>query len=144
MSKAVSTEQAPSVPSPKRPLSIWVLSIANGLLAIFLIGTSLNAAAAGYTTGQAVFSGLVGLGISISAHMTWFGKRYGRNLLLALLTIFLGLLFVQSIRTIAWGIDVGYDGPYVSRAVSWAVFSLLWLAVNYWLLLRRRTRAFYG
>jgi len=138
----MSTEQVASIPSSKRPLSIWVLSIANGLLAIFLIATSLNAADAGYTMGQAVFSGIIGLGISITAHMTWFGKRYGRNLLLAFLTIFLGLLFVQSIRTIAWGIDVGYDGPYVSRAVSWAVFSFLWLAVNYWLLFRRRVRDF--
>ncbi len=140
----MSKEQAVRIPSLKRPLSIWILAIANGLLAIFLIASSLTAAHVGYTTGQAVFSGIVGLGISIAAHMTWFGKRYGRNLLLALLTVFLGLLLAQSVRTIAWAIDVNYAGAYLSHAIAWAVFSVLWLAVNYWLLFGRSAKAFYA
>jgi hypothetical protein len=140
----MSTEQTVRIPSYKRPLSIWVLAIANGLLAIVLIGASLTASHFGYTTGQAVFMGIVGLGVSVSAHMTWFGKRYGRNLLIGLLTVFLGLLLVQSIRTIAWAIDVDYEGVLLSQSVAWAVFSVLWLAVNYWLLFGRRARAFYA
>lgn len=138
----MSTEQTAVILPRKRPLSLWVLPIANGLLAVLMIAASFTATDAGYTTGQAVFTGLVGLGISISAHLTWFGRRYGRNLLLALLTLFLGLLLIQSVRTVAWAVDVGYEGALFSRAVAWAVFSVIWLAVNYWLLLSRRARTF--
>jgi hypothetical protein len=140
----MSTEQTVRIPSSKRPLSIWFLSIANGLLAILMIAKSFTATDIGFTTGQAVFIGVVGLGLSISAHMTWFGKRYGRNLLLALLTLFLGLLLAQSVRTIAWAVDVNYQGAILSYAISWAVFSVVWLAVNYWLLFGRRARDFYA
>ena len=140
----MSTEQTASLPVRKRPLSIWLLCIANGLLAIMLIGTSLTAERFGYTLGQAIFAGVIGLGISISAHLTWYGKRYGRNVLLALLTAFFGLLLAQSAMTIAWAIEVDYEGLYLTRAIAWGVFSVVWLAVNYWFLFGRRARAFYA
>ena len=140
----MSTEHIVSLTRPKRPRSVWVLAVANGLLAIFMIASSLMAESRGFTSSQAAFNGIVGLAISICAHATWFGYRYGRNLLLALITAYLGLLCIQSVQTIAWAIDTGYGGSILSWAVARAVLSFLWLVVNYWFLLGKRARAFYA
>jgi hypothetical protein len=140
----MSTEQVVSSTRPKRPRSVWVLAVANGLLAVFMIASSLMAEDRGFTSSQAAFNGIVGLAISISAHATWFGYRYGRNLLLALITVYLGLLCIQSVQTVAWAIDMGYGGSLLSWAVARTLLSILWLAVNYWFLLGKQARAFYA
>ncbi len=128
----------------KRPLSIWLLSLGNGLLAAFLIATSLLAVGRGFTVSQAVFSGVVGLGVSISAHAAWYGYRYGRAVLLALITLFLGLIAVQDFRILMWALDVGYHGIEVDWSIARIVLSLVWILVNYWFFLNKRARAFYS
>ena len=140
----MSTEQVVSLPSRKRPLSVWLLAVGNGVLAIFLIASSLMAEDRGFTSSQAAFNGIIGLAISICAHATWFGYRYGRNALLALITVYLGLLCIQSVQAISWAVDVGYAGSFLSWAVARAVVSFLWLVVNYWFLLRKRARMFFA
>ena len=128
----------------KRPLSVWVAGIANGILAAFLIGTSLKAEAAGYSGGQAAIVGIAGLAIAVAAHATWYGYRTGRLVLLVMLTLILGLLLVQSLMTIAWANETGYQGRYVDAAALRALFSLAWLALNYIFVFRKNARSFFG
>jgi hypothetical protein len=98
----------------------------------------------GYSVGQAVFVGIAGLGISIAAHATWYGSRWGRLALLALLTVVLGLLIVQSVMYIDWADDVGYNGRAVSVASVRAALSLAWLVLNYIFLFRKPARVFFA
>lgn len=133
-----------AVTTRKRPASIWLVSLGNGLLAAFLIATSLLAVGRGYSVSQAVFTGIIGLGVSISAHAVWYGYRYGRIALLALITLFAGLIAVQDLRVVLWAMDVGYRGPIFDWAIVRVVLSLAWLSVNYWLLLGKRARVFFS
>lgn len=126
-----------------RPLSVWLLCVGNGCLAAFLIAASIIAEDRGYAPWQAAISGLCGLGITIAAHITWYGNRRARNVLLGLLTLFLGLLALQSAKTIAWALDIGYEGPNMSDAIKRLLGSLLWLFVNYVFLLNKRARTFF-
>jgi len=129
---------------PKRPLSVWILCLGNGLLAAFLIASSLVAEDRGYASWQAAISGICGLGITLSAHATWYGFRWARTVLLGLVTLFLGLVMLQSAMTIAWALDVGYQGPMVASAFTRLCVSLVWLAVNYGFLLSKRAREFFA
>jgi hypothetical protein len=128
----------------KRPLSVWVLCLGNGLLAVFLITSSLIAEERGYAPWQAAISGICGLGLTLSAHAAWFGNRLGRNLLLAIITLFLGLLVVQSAMTLFWAWNNGYQGPIAGTALTRICLSLLWLVVNYAFLLSKRARVFFS
>jgi hypothetical protein len=132
------------LPKRQRPTSVWLLSISNGVLAAFLIASSLLAEDRGFSAGQAAFTGITGLGVSISAHATWYGYRYGRIVLLALLTLFLGLVFVHSAQTINWAVETQYRGSIFHWAVARAVLSIAWLFVNYWFLLGKRARMFFS
>ncbi len=138
------TENIVILPKPERPTSVWLLAISNGVLAAFLIATSLVAEDHGYSAGQAAFTGITGLGVSISAHATWYGYRYGRIVLLALLTIFLGLVFVHSAQTINWAVETQSRGSFFQWAVARAILSAVWLFVNYWFLLGKRARMFFS
>ena len=128
----------------KRPLSEWVLCLGNGLLAVFLIATSLIAEDRGFSSWQAAISGICGLGISLSAHATWFGNRRARNILLELVTLFLGLIAAQSAMLLLWALDVSYQGAIVGAAFTRLCLSLLWLVVNYVFLLSKRARVFFA
>ncbi|GAA0562630.1 hypothetical protein [Rhizomicrobium electricum] len=128
----------------RRPLSIWILSIGNGLLAVFMIATSILAEDRGYSGGQAAFVGVTGVLISLAAHTTWYGYRWGRLALLILLTLFLGLLIVQSAMVISWANEVGYRASSVDAAMMRAGLSLVWLALNYIFLFGKRARMFFG
>jgi len=128
----------------KRPVAIWSLALANGVLAAFLIGASLVAEEHGYQPWQAAISGLCGIGITLSAHATWYGYRLGRTGLLALLTLFLGLMVVQSAAVLVWALQTGYQGPLAAAAFTRLLLSLIWLLVNYGFLLGKRMRSFFG
>jgi hypothetical protein len=127
-----------------RPLSIWVLAIGNGLLAVFMITTSLLAEDRGFSSGQAAFVGITGVLISLAAHATWFGYRGGRLALVVLLTVFPGLLIVQSLMVISWANEVGYRAPFIDAAMLRVGLSLVWLALNYIFLFGRRARKFFA
>jgi hypothetical protein len=128
----------------RRPLSVWLLTIGSGVLAAFMVAASIMAEDRGYTGGQAAIAGIAGVGLSIAAHATWFGSRWGRLALLVLLTLFLGLLVVQSAMVIAWANETGYRAKFVDAAFLRAGLSLVWLALNYIFLLGRRARVFFG
>jgi len=128
----------------KRPLSVWVLCIGNGLLAAVLIATSLVAEDRGFSGVQAAIAGICGVGISIAAHATWFGNRIGRRVLVGLLTLFLGLLAAQSVMEIVWAAEIGYHGRSVNAAWTRAALSLAWLCANYLILFGHKAKAFFG
>ena len=128
----------------KRPLSVWVLCIVNWLLAAFLIASGIIAESRGYSGGQALFVGIAGLAVSVAAHATWYGSRWGRLVLLALLTLVLGLLIVQSVMYIDWAGDVGYSGRGGNAASVRAALSLAWLLANYIVLFRKPARMFFA
>ena len=127
-----------------RPMSVWVLCIANGLLAAFLIAASLVAEDHGFTGVQAAIAGICGIGISIAAHATWFGSRIGRRVLVVLLTVFLGLLAAQSVMEIVWAAEINYHARSVNTAWTRAALSLAWLCANYLLLFGHKAKAFFG
>jgi hypothetical protein len=128
----------------RRPLSVWILSIGNGVLAAFMIAASLMAEDRGYSGGQAALVGIAGLFLSVAAHTTWYGSRWGRLVLVVLLTLFLGLLVVQSAMVVAWANQAGYRAAFVDAAFLRAGLSLVWLALNYIFLFGRRARVFFG
>lgn len=128
----------------KRPLSVWVLCLGNGLLAVFLIASSLIAEDRGYAPWQAAISGICGLGVTLSAHACWFGNRWARNILLVLITVFLGLIVLQSAMTLLWALEAGYQGPIAGAALTRFCLSLLWLIVNYGFLHSKRARVFFS
>lgn len=128
----------------RRPLSVWFLCLTNGLVAVFLVATAIVAELRGYTSSQAAYYGFFGLGISIAAHLTWFGYRWGRLLLLLLMTVFLGLMIVYSMWIIAWGMEHDVFSEEIRNALLRAGLSLVWLALNYILLFGKRARMFFA
>lgn len=128
----------------KRPLSVWGLCILDGLLAAFLIASSILAEDFGFSGGQAAIAGISGILISLAAHATWYGNRWGRLVLVIVLTLFLGLLVAQSAMVIAWSLDTGYSGPMVNGAWYYVVLLPLWLCAHYLLLFGKRAKAFFG
>lgn len=130
--------------SNKRPLSVWVLTILNGVFAGFLIAVSLIAENHGYTAGQAAINGILGVAITISAHATWYGYRWGRIALLTLITLYLGQTIVWSVMVINWADDINYHGPIANWAVARAIGSVAWLVLNWMFLFNKRARAFFG
>lgn len=138
----MSTEQIVSPPARKRPASVWLLWITNGLLAAFLIAASLIAQDRGFAVWQAALSGIFGLIISIAAHAMWYGNRKGRAVLLAALTVFLGLIIVQSLIMIQRADAMGFSAG--TADLMRIALSIVWLFANYWLLLRKRVRTFFA
>lgn len=128
---------------PKRPLSVWLITSGNYLFAAVMIATSFMAEAKGFTAGQAAIPGILGLGIALASVATWYGYRTGRLVLLILLTIFLGLLITQSIMYIDWADKHRYPWG-VNLAIFRLIGSLIWLALNWVFLFRKRARAFFG
>jgi hypothetical protein len=82
--------------------------------------------------------------MSIAAHATWFGNRIGRKVLIALLTVFLGLLIAQSVMVIVWAVETGYHSRLVDAAWTRASLSVGWLCINYLLLFGNKAKAFFG
>lgn len=128
---------------PKRPLSVWLLTIGNYLFAAFMLAASFMAETKGFSAGQAAIPGILGLGIALSAVATWYGYRTGRLILLILLTVFLGLLIVQSAIYIDWADKHRYPWG-VNLAIFRLTGSLIWLVLNWVFLFRKRARAFFG
>jgi hypothetical protein len=128
----------------RRPLSVWILCVINGLAAVFLIATAILAELRGYTSAQAAYYGFFGLAISVAAHTTWFGYRWGRLALVLFLTVFLGLTIAYSLWVISWGLEIDYVGEPVRTAFLRVGLSLVWLALNYIFLFGKRARMFFA
>jgi len=129
---------------PNRPLFIWIVTAVNIIFAVILLATSFKGRQWGIPAAQIAFWALLGLGICVSTLLTWFGSRYGRNAMLALITIYLGLVLLQSVQGITWAANSTHGDGYMIRVVGRAVFAVLWLIANYWLLLGRRARIFFA
>jgi len=151
----MNAEQKPVVASaqwPKRPLFVWVMTIFDSLFGgIFLLAACFrlyaNPVFSGieYSMAQIVFWGALGLGICLSAQLAWFGSRYGRNTLLALMTVYLGLAIWQNIANLVWVSDSAWDeGSFIRQQILESVRSVLWIAANFWFLCGRRAKGFYS
>lgn len=129
----------------KRPLSVWLICLGNGLMAIILIATGFLAEARGYSSALAAVYGFTGLAMSVAAHATWYGNRFGRLALLVLVTLYFGNLVGYSVWAIAQAPDepLFYD-DVVTGALLRIGLSLVWLALNYILLFQQRARMFFA
>jgi hypothetical protein len=128
----------------RRPLSVWILCLVNGAMAVVLIATAILSSMRGWPGGTAVFYGVAGIALSISAHATWFGYRWGRLALLVVLTALMGLMIAYSGWIIAWSLDNNYVGDDYAAAWLRAIAALAWLAVNIIFLFRKPARMFFG
>lgn len=126
-----------------RPLSIWLLCIGNGLIAIVLIATSFLAEARGYSRALAAFYGFTGLAMSVAAHATWYGSRIGRWVLVALVTLYFGNLIGYSGWVMATS-DAYFDDEIVTSGLLRIGLSLVWLSLNYIVLFGKRARVFFA
>ena len=127
----------------KRPLSVWVLTLCDTLIAVILLAASFKGSAWGVPVGQVIFWGALGLGISFSASLAWMGSRYARNVLLLLIAVYCGLVLIHSVQAVSWGLEMN-NNDYVVTETMRGAFALLWIAANFWLLLGRRARAFFA
>jgi hypothetical protein len=132
------------ISKPNRPLSVSLLIVGNVFIAIILLAKGFKGVEWGYPVWQAASWAILALAISTSSFLAWMGSRYARNALLAALTLYLGLLFLQSVQTIIWANNWSYDDRYTTQSAYWAAFSVVWLAANWWLLLSRRARMFFA
>ena len=151
----MSVEQAVSLARPKRPFSVWLIAAGNTALAIFLLASSFKAGDWNIPAQQIAFWAVLGLALWISTVSTWLGSRWGRVVMLALVTLFMGAVLVQAVGlimfeakiqsdTVAGGWHYSVSDAYMMRLVGRAAYSLAWLIANYWLLFSKRARAFYA
>ena len=151
----MSAEQIPGAAVPerrKRPLFVWIMTIFDSLFAgVFLLAACFRLYAnpifsgVEYSMAQIVLWGILGLGICLSAQLAWYGSRYGRNTLLALMTVYLGLAIWQNISILFWVSDSAWDeGSFIRQQVLESARSVLWLAANFWFLCGRRAKGFYS
>lgn len=127
-----------------RPLSVWILCLINGAVAVVLIATAILSQMRGWPVATAAFYGGIGLALGLAAHTTWFGYRWGRLALLALLTVLIGLMAFYSIWVIGWSLDNNYTGDAYATAWLRLIAALAWLAANYIFLFRKPARMFFG
>jgi hypothetical protein len=133
-----------TVAKPKRPLAVWITTAINTVLAIILLASSFRGGDWDLPALQVAFWAVLGLAIWISALSTWWGSRNGRNVMLVLVTVYLGLVLVQTVQTIKWMQDWSMNESYMLRYLLRIVLVFAWLVANYWLLLGKRTRAYFA
>jgi len=139
----VSSNGNAGIAAGRRPLAVWLVCLADGLLAAFLVATALLAVDHGYSSTQAVISGVFGLGISVAAHATWFGNRKGRIVLVVLIALLMGLFFLQSLRSFAYYIDLDYGESTYGPSLFNMAAALVWLLLNGAGLFSKRARMFF-
>ncbi|MDE2182481.1 MAG: hypothetical protein KGJ78_05615 [Alphaproteobacteria bacterium] len=140
---------ASQVRAVRRPVGVWGMTVIDGLFAgVFLVAAAFKAGLhdeLGYPLGQAILWGVAGLGIAITAQLAWYGSRLGRNLLLVLMTLYLGFGLFQNLQYLLWALREQLDNTdFISGQIWSAVRSLAWLAANFWFLSGRRTRGFFS
>lgn len=130
---------------PRRPLGVWVMTVFDSLVAGVSLLTAVFKGWEYVPDGFIVLWTILGLGICISAHVAWYGNRKGRNMLLILMTVYLGLMLVGNVRYIGWALGGDLDEEWYLGQVYLALGAIVWLVANYWLLLLgRRAKAFYS
>ena len=129
---------------PKRPLSVWLAAAINTVFAIILLATSFKGGDWAVPAPQVAFWAGLGLAIWISTLAAWWGSHWGRNIMLVLITFYLGsVLFaaVQLIGDIRTGLG---DETYLLRYSGRLAFCLACLVANWWLLFSKAARAYYA
>jgi hypothetical protein len=147
---SMSTE-APVVmelPRPKRPIGVWGMTVIDLVFAgIFLLAACFRSFNyhLGYPARAVVVWGVLGFAICFTAQLAWYGSRYGRAALLALMTIYLGFALAQNANYLLWAMQEHVNNAdFVRHQIFEALRSVVWLAANFWFLTGRRTRGFYA
>ena len=133
-----------TVSKPKRPVAVWIITAVNTLLAIILLATSFRGGDLGASTPQVAFWAVLGLALWVSTASTWWGSRQGRNVMLVLITLYLGLLLVQTFQIMNWVQNWSTNEDYMPRYILRSVFAVVWLVANWWLLLGKHARGFFA
>lgn len=132
----------------KRPLGVWAMTVIDAVFAgIFLIAACFRALNyhLDYPGPTIAAWGVIGLAVCVTAQMAWFGSRYGRTVLLALMTVYLGFALFQNANYLLWAMREEIDNTgFLRQQIMEGVRSLVWLAANFWFLTGRRTRGFYA
>jgi hypothetical protein len=135
---------APLASAQRRPVGVWLLTIANALVAglIPLLGDSVR-----YFSGPGLPGGLLmllvagalSLAIIVTSLRAWARDDRARQLMLVLILLFHGLTILSSLLLL------GSTGStsLQSQALAEAVRSLFWIGINLWYFLRRSTLAWY-
>jgi len=129
---------------PKRPFSVWLAATINTVLAIILLATSFKGGDWGVSAPRVAFWALLGLAIWISTLSAWWGSRQGRNVMLALMTFYLGSVLLAVMPLIGAAREGLGNDAIMLRLVGRLAFSLACLVANWWLLLAKRPRAFFA
>jgi len=134
---------------PARPLTVWILTIWNGIsaglvpllltLSMVTLGTSVEGDA---PPALAVSASLaLALAIMGAAWVAWKGRDWGRKALLGLLTVHYGLFAYRSLQLALGGL---VEGQSSLRAYGRVLWSIVWIMLNFfYLLLRPDAVAFY-
>lgn len=136
------------VASVKRPFGVWAMTVIDGLFAgVFLVAAAFRAGLheLGFPLWMSIGWGVLGIAITISAQIAWYGSRHGRTVLLVLMAFYLGLGLLQNGRDLIWALRIDLDNTDFFIAQLWSVLrAVVWLAANIWFLTGRRTRGFYA
>lgn len=144
-----------TISKPKRPFSVWLITGGNTLLAVFVLASSFKGSDWSIPAPQVALWVVLGLALWISTASTWLGSRWGRVIMLALITLYMGAILVGAIGQISHEVTVqsslteqgrhySTSSAYMIRLVGRAAYSLAWLVANYWLLFGKRARAFFA
>ena len=133
-----------TVARPKRPLSVWLAAAINTALAIILLATSFKGGDWAVPAPQIAFWAVLGLAIWISTLSAWWGSRWGRNVMLVLVTFYLGSVLVAAVPLIG---EASYrldNDAIMLRLSARVAISLAFLVANYWLVFSKRARSWFA
>lgn len=140
----------------QRPLGVWVLTVCHTVYAALGIfgwsQGSIGSIPHGWsqaTVEQAPYIVVLFVGLLASTWGAWLGNRHARVLLLSLLTIAIGLSLREVLLSV-WTVsgEASRNPEQWRSALLWSATTglalLLWLVLNYWYFLGKRTRHFYA
>lgn len=133
-----------TISKPKRPFAVWLAAAINTVLVILVLTASFMSGILSVPAAQLAFWVALALAIWFSTLSAWWGSRQGRNVMLAIITFYLGWVLVAAVQQIGEAREGLGNDAYMLRLVGRFLFSLGCLIANWWLLFNKRARAWFG
>lgn len=137
-----------------RPIGIWLITLANTVLVAMalrrLIPVLLDPDGGPWapsTVAWAPFVVATLFGISVSLFGTWAGLRLARTIFLSLLTAYVALALYDYAHLVRYWLSDTFENRWTETnwwEISSGLRLALWLGVNYWYLLGRRTKSHFS